>query len=91
MEKSEMDNFKIKLTVLMKSCFRPAGNVIACSQQDANKHKIIFFETNGLQHGEFSLPFKPNTHRVSLFLKILSLKQCNLAIDYSLNLQFLNL
>lgn len=43
--------------------WRPGGN-IACSQQDANKHKIIFFERNGLQHGEFTLPFRPNTYRV---------------------------
>ncbi|XP_054720167.1 putative elongator complex protein 1 [Uloborus diversus] len=45
-------------------CWKPSGNLIACSQQDADKHKIIFFEKNGLQHGEFSLPFKTNTNRV---------------------------
>ncbi|KAF8786731.1 Elongator complex protein 1 like protein [Argiope bruennichi] len=46
-------------------CWRPLGNVIACSQQCPNKHQIIFFEKNGLRHGEFTLPFKPNTFKVS--------------------------
>ncbi|GIY88877.1 elongator complex protein 1 [Caerostris darwini] len=46
-------------------CWRPLGNLIACSQQCPNKHQIIFFEKNGLRHGEFTLPFKPNTFKVS--------------------------
>ncbi|GFT12842.1 elongator complex protein 1 [Trichonephila clavipes] len=45
--------------------WRPLGNVIACSQQCPNKHQVIFFEKNGLRHGEFTLPFKPNTFKVS--------------------------
>ncbi|CAG8578654.1 3718_t:CDS:10, partial [Funneliformis mosseae] len=35
--------------------WRPSGNLIASSQKLANKHEIIFFEKNGLRHGEFSL------------------------------------
>ncbi|GIY97756.1 elongator complex protein 1 [Caerostris extrusa] len=31
-------------------CWRPLGNLIACSQQCPNKHQIIFFEKNGLRH-----------------------------------------
>ncbi|CAL1294302.1 unnamed protein product [Larinioides sclopetarius] len=46
-------------------CWRPLGNIIASSQQCPNKHQIIFFEKNGLRHGQFTLPFKPNTFKVS--------------------------
>ena len=35
---------------------RPTGNLMATSQRKPNKHDIIFFEPNGLRHGEFSLP-----------------------------------
>ncbi|GFT28989.1 elongator complex protein 1 [Nephila pilipes] len=45
--------------------WKPLGNVIACSQQRPNKHQVIFFEKNGLRHGEFTLPFKPNTFKIS--------------------------
>ena len=37
--------------------FRPSGSLIASSQRKPNKHDIIFFEKNGLKHGEFTLPF----------------------------------
>ncbi|CAL4166380.1 unnamed protein product [Meganyctiphanes norvegica] len=40
--------------------WRPSGNLIATSQRFPNKHDIIFFEKNGLKHGDFSLPFKPS-------------------------------
>jgi elongator complex protein 1 len=36
--------------------WRPTGNLMATSQRKPNKHDIIFFEPNGLRHGEFSLP-----------------------------------
>lgn len=42
-------------------CWKPSGNLITSSQQSADKHKVIFFERNGLTHGEFKLPFKTNT------------------------------
>ncbi|RIA90959.1 IKI3 family-domain-containing protein, partial [Glomus cerebriforme] len=35
--------------------WRPLGNLITSSQKLPNKHEIIFFEKNGLRHGEFSL------------------------------------
>eukprot|EP01135_Chromosphaera_perkinsii_P003469 Nk52_evm7s244 gene=Nk52_evmTU7s244 len=37
--------------------WRPSGNLIATSQRLPHKHNIVFFEKNGLKHGEFSLPF----------------------------------
>ena len=36
--------------------WRPEGNLIAASQRSSNQHLIIFFEKNGLRHGNFSLP-----------------------------------
>ena len=42
---------------------RPSGNLIASSQKLPNKHEIIFFEKNGLRHGEFSLR-ETQAHRV---------------------------
>ncbi|RUP46126.1 hypothetical protein BC936DRAFT_147332 [Jimgerdemannia flammicorona] len=35
--------------------WRPSGNLIAASQRLAHRHDIIFFEKNGLRHGEFVL------------------------------------
>ncbi|CAI2174277.1 9937_t:CDS:10 [Funneliformis geosporum] len=35
--------------------WRPSGNLITSSQKLADKHEIIFFEKNGLRHGEFML------------------------------------
>ncbi|CAH1762567.1 10141_t:CDS:10, partial [Entrophospora sp. SA101] len=43
--------------------WRPIGNLIASSQRFSNKHNIIFFEKNGLRHGEFSLREKSN-HKI---------------------------
>lgn len=34
---------------------RPSGNLIASTQRKPHKHDVIFFERNGLQHGEFTL------------------------------------
>ncbi|KAK3098402.1 hypothetical protein FSP39_019180 [Pinctada imbricata] len=37
--------------------WRPSGNLIASTQRRPNKHDVVFFEKNGLRHGEFTLPF----------------------------------
>ncbi|KJE96404.1 hypothetical protein CAOG_09002 [Capsaspora owczarzaki ATCC 30864] len=37
--------------------WRPSGNLIASSQRLPHRHDIVFFERNGLRHGEFTLPF----------------------------------
>ncbi|XP_067016133.1 elongator complex protein 1-like [Acropora muricata] len=38
--------------------WKPSGSLIASSQwKPNNRHEVIFFERNGLRHGEFSLPF----------------------------------
>ena len=44
----------------LESCFawKPSGSLLASSQRKVHRHDIIFFELNGLQHGEFTLPFK---------------------------------
>lgn len=44
--------------------WRPSGNLIASTQTSRNKHEVVFFEKNGLRHGEFKLPFKPQTFNV---------------------------
>lgn len=38
-------------------CWKPSGSLITSSLRKANRHEIVFFEKNGLRHGEFSLPF----------------------------------
>ncbi|XP_068740348.1 elongator complex protein 1-like [Montipora capricornis] len=38
--------------------WKPSGSLIASSQRKPHRHEIIFFERNGLRHGEFILPFK---------------------------------
>ncbi|KAF8942635.1 hypothetical protein BGZ47_006286 [Haplosporangium gracile] len=35
--------------------WRPSGNLIASSQRLPHRHDIVFFERNGLRHGEFTL------------------------------------
>ena len=37
--------------------FRPSGSLIASTQRKPHRHDVVFFERNGLKHGEFSLPF----------------------------------
>lgn len=46
--------------------FRPSGNLLASSQRKPHQHDIVFFEKNGLQHGEFTLPFDKDTMNVGL-------------------------
>ncbi|KAJ3023810.1 hypothetical protein HKX48_000944 [Thoreauomyces humboldtii] len=36
-------------------CWRPSGNLIASSQTLPHRHDVVFFEKNGLRHGEFAL------------------------------------
>ncbi|KAI7891979.1 IKI3 family-domain-containing protein [Mucor mucedo] len=35
--------------------WRPSGNIIVSSQRLPHRHDIVFFERNGLRHGEFTL------------------------------------
>jgi elongator complex protein 1 len=44
-----VDNFESALS------WRPAGNLIAGVKRDSQKAEILFFERNGLRHGQFSL------------------------------------
>ncbi|KAI9734749.1 MAG: hypothetical protein M1818_006736 [Claussenomyces sp. TS43310] len=37
--------------------WRPAGNLIACVQRLPDRADVVFFERNGLRHGQFSLRF----------------------------------
>ncbi|KAK6339082.1 hypothetical protein TWF696_009870 [Orbilia brochopaga] len=42
--------------------WRPSGNIIASTKRDGESVEVIFFERNGLRHGEFRLPLpKTNT------------------------------
>ena len=45
--------------------WRPSGAVIASVQHLPNKLQTVFFEKNGLRHGEFTLPFPPDSAHVS--------------------------
>jgi elongator complex protein 1 len=40
--------------------WRPSGSLIASSQCLPHTHRVVFFEKNGLRHGEFSLPPHPS-------------------------------
>ncbi|PVD20111.1 hypothetical protein C0Q70_20605 [Pomacea canaliculata] len=40
--------------------WKPSGSLIASTQRKPNKHDVVFFEKNGLQHGEFTLNFGLN-------------------------------
>ena len=55
-------------TVLLVCLHRPAGNLIATSQRLSHRHDIVFFEPNGLQHGQFTLPFSTLEMKVSGWL-----------------------
>lgn len=35
--------------------WRPSGNLIACCQRKPHRYDVIFYEPNGLRHGEFVL------------------------------------
>lgn len=36
---------------------RPSGSLIASTQDKPNQQDVVFFEKNGLLHGQFTLPF----------------------------------
>lgn len=40
---------------MVSVCCRPSGNLIASTQHKPHQHNVVFFECNGLQHGEFTL------------------------------------
>ncbi|XP_076373726.1 elongator complex protein 1 isoform X2 [Tachypleus tridentatus] len=44
--------------------WRSSGNLITSSQTKLTKHDIVFFEKNGLRHGEFTLPFLPGSFKI---------------------------
>ena len=44
--------------------WRPSGNLIASTQRLPHRHDIVFFERNGLRHGEITLPFGPKQVQV---------------------------
>ncbi|MEE6508366.1 hypothetical protein FKM82_020719, partial [Ascaphus truei] len=48
--------------------WKPSGSLIASTQTKANKHDVIFFEKNGLVHGEFTLPFGKGEVKVNELL-----------------------
>jgi elongator complex protein 1 len=39
--------------------WRPSGNLIASIRRSAERIEVVFFERNGLRHGEFDLRFTP--------------------------------
>jgi len=43
---------------------RPSGNLIASAQLQNSLWSIVFFERNGLRHGDFTLPFNSETLKV---------------------------
>ena len=45
--------------------WRPSGATLASVQRLPNKLQVVFFEKNGLRHGEFTLPFPPRGAHVS--------------------------
>ncbi|XP_061492160.1 elongator complex protein 1 isoform X2 [Rhineura floridana] len=48
--------------------WKPSGSLIASTQEKANKHDVVFFEKNGLLHGEFTLPFQKGQVKVNELL-----------------------
>ncbi|NXY82248.1 ELP1 protein, partial [Alcedo cyanopectus] len=48
--------------------WKPSGNLIASTQEKPNRHDVVFFEKNGLLHGEFTLPFKKGQVKVNELL-----------------------
>ena len=44
--------------------FRPSGNLLASTQLKPHRNDVIFFERNGLQHGEFTVQSLPSDLQV---------------------------
>ncbi|KAI8991763.1 IKI3 family-domain-containing protein [Mycotypha africana] len=49
--------------------WRPSGNLIVASQRLPHRHDIVFFERNGLRHGEFALREQENIKQKVLEVK----------------------
>ena len=49
---------------------RPTGSLIVSSQHRPNKHDVVFFEKNGLRHGDFTLPFAPKDAKVTRYVTL---------------------
>ncbi|XP_029917224.1 elongator complex protein 1 [Myripristis murdjan] len=49
-------------------CWKPSGSLIASTQQQPNKHSVVFMEKNGLLHGDFTLPFSRDQAKVKELL-----------------------
>ncbi|XP_078667379.1 elongator complex protein 1-like isoform X2 [Branchiostoma floridae x Branchiostoma belcheri] len=45
-------------------CWKPSGSLIASTQRKPHRHEVVFFEKNGLRHGEFVLPFGKDEMKV---------------------------
>ncbi|XP_072167241.1 putative elongator complex protein 1 [Diadema setosum] len=48
--------------------WKPSGSLIASSQTLPQRQDVVFFEKNGLRHGEFTLPFDRNQVKVKEIL-----------------------
>ncbi|XP_051785859.1 elongator complex protein 1 [Erpetoichthys calabaricus] len=48
--------------------WKPSGSLIASAQRKPNKYDVVFFEKNGLLHGEFTLPFQKDEVKVKELL-----------------------
>ncbi|KAJ3326607.1 hypothetical protein HDU76_012780, partial [Blyttiomyces sp. JEL0837] len=46
--------------------WRPSGNLIASTQRLSHRHDVVFFERNGLRHGEFQLREPESTHVIAV-------------------------
>ena len=46
--------------------WKPSGALLASTQRKVHRHDVVFFELNGLQHGEFTLPYQTKQVRVNL-------------------------
>ncbi|XP_074136167.1 elongator complex protein 1 isoform X1 [Sminthopsis crassicaudata] len=48
--------------------WKPSGSLIASTQNKPNQHDVVFFEKNGLLHGDFILPFQKGQVKVNELL-----------------------
>ncbi|XP_049641142.1 elongator complex protein 1 [Suncus etruscus] len=45
--------------------WKPSGSLIASTQDKPNQQNVVFFEKNGLLHGQFTLPFNKDEVKVN--------------------------
>ncbi|KAL8711576.1 MAG: hypothetical protein Q9220_003986 [cf. Caloplaca sp. 1 TL-2023] len=70
--------------------WRPAGNLLAAVQLFDNKRQVVFFERNGLRHGQFLLrPLERNPHDLQTFVRFLrwNVDSTALAVGYDDRIQ----